>query len=203
MDQMKGRQGDATALQGRAQDARATSASRVSRVRRPSGDRNARAFTRTLGTADMNATAKRFIYRSADDADRRLAPSHTLQPFAAIWQSVSRMAATIDNMPDSCMPKSGLRTRLQDAAWQSMRCPQDRYEAMLAMPANAVRRVGSFAVDGQALNAINSVAAHVDRIKQEVDDGMHGYARDARNNHLTDGYDSQQWGSRQYLPHAQ
>ena len=79
MDQTKGRRGDATALQGRAQDARATSASRVSRARRPSGDRNARAFTRTLGTADTNATAKRFIYRSADDADRRLAPPHTLQ----------------------------------------------------------------------------------------------------------------------------
>jgi hypothetical protein len=145
-----------------------------------------------------DSEAMRLLEKPARACMDLIMPGKDGSSFGAIWQAVTRMASTIENLPDSCLPKAGLRKRLQDAAWQSMRCPQDRYEAMLAMPANAIRRVASFAVDGQALNAINSVAGHVDRIKQEVEDGMHGYAKDLNNNQYGDGYDGQQWSSRQW-----
>ena len=67
--------------------------------------------------------------------------------FAAVWKSITRMASSIENLPKTCDPRDGLRKRLQEAGKHIMRCPQDRFEAMLATPATAVRRITAFAVD--------------------------------------------------------
>jgi hypothetical protein len=101
--------------------------------------------------------------------------------FAAFWRSVTRMAASIEGMPKSCRHAKGLRRRLEEAAEQCMKCPQDRFEAMLATPVTAVRRVTDFIIDGQALNAINHVDDHISRILQEIEDGLHGHPRDSNN----------------------
>jgi hypothetical protein len=98
--------------------------------------------------------------------------------FASFWRSAMRMAASIDGMPKSCRHAPGLRRRLEEAAEQCMKCPQDRFEAMLATPVTAVRRVTDFIIDGQALNAINYVDDHIARILQEIEDGLHGHPRD-------------------------
>ena len=126
--------------------------------------------------------AMRMMEKSARACMDLLMPGRGANSFAAVWQQVARMASSIHNLPASCEPAVGLRARLEDAAMQVMRCPQDRFKAMLATPANAVRRVTVFIIDGQALNAINAVKDHLKRIMQEVDDGMHGHAKDRKNN---------------------
>ena len=102
--------------------------------------------------------------------------------FAAVWKTLTRLAAAIENLPPTCEPRKGLRKALLDAATKLMQCPQTRWECMLATPATAVKRIGNFVTDGHALNAIIALEAHVDRFMKEVDDGMHMLARDAANN---------------------
>lgn len=102
--------------------------------------------------------------------------------FAAVWKTLTRLAAAIENLPSTCEPRKGLRKALLDAATKLMQCPQTRWECMLATPATAVKRIGNFVTDGHALNAINALEAHVDRFMKEVDDGMHMLARDTANN---------------------
>ena len=53
---------------------------------------------------------------------------------------------------------------------------------MLATPPTAVKRIGTFVTDGHALNAINALDEHIARIQQELEDGMHGIAKDPANN---------------------
>ena len=102
--------------------------------------------------------------------------------FAAMWKTLMRLAAAIENMPTTCKPRKGLRKALLKAATKLMQCPQTRWECMLALPATAVKRIGNFVTAGHALNAINALEAHADRIMKELDDGMHMLARDAPNN---------------------
>lgn len=143
-------------------------------------------------TVFSDEEAMRLMERPARACMDLLMPGRDARSFASTWQLVTRMASSIHNLPGSCDPKTGLRSRLEDAAMQCMRCPQDRFKAMLAMPANAVRRVKVFAIDGQALNSINAVKAHLDRIMEEVEDGMHGLARD-RNNNYKRPREEEQW----------
>jgi hypothetical protein len=98
--------------------------------------------------------------------------------FSSLWQTVMRMAVSVEGLPKSCRYTKGLRRRLEEAAGQCMKCVQDRFEAMLATPVTAVRRVTQFVIDGQALNAVNAIDDHINRIVQEVDDGLHGHPRD-------------------------
>ncbi len=51
-------------------------------------------------------------------------------------------------------------------------------ECMLATPPTAVKRIGTFVMDGHALNAINALDEHIARIQQDLDDGMHSLAKD-------------------------
>jgi len=102
--------------------------------------------------------------------------------FSAMWRMLMRMAAAIENMPDTCLPKAGLRKRLLDTVPKLLRCPQARWECMLATPPTAVKRIGTFVTDGHALNAINALDEHIARIQQELEDGMHGHAKDSANN---------------------
>ena len=136
--------------------------------------------------------AMRMMEKSARACMDLLMPGRDAHSFAAVWQQLTQMASSIHNLPASCDPAIGLRARLEDAAMQAMRCPQDRFKAMLATPANAVRRVTAFTIDGQALNAINAVKDNLKRIMQEVDDGMHGYAKDQKNNRVREA-EWQQW----------
>lgn len=102
--------------------------------------------------------------------------------FSAMWRMLMRMAAAIENMPDTCLPRAGLRKRLLDTVPKLLRCPQARWECMLATPPTAVKRIGTFVTDGHALNAINALDEHIARIQQELEDGMHGHAKDPANN---------------------
>ena len=114
--------------------------------------------------------------------DLVVSASRNAYSFASVWARLMRMATSIDNLPASCRPKQGLRSRLQEAAGQLMRCPQDRFEAMIATPITAAKRVTEFVIAGQALNAIDHVDANLKRIMREVEDGMHGLANDESNN---------------------
>ena len=102
--------------------------------------------------------------------------------FGALWRMLTRMAAAIENLPSTCQPKKGLRKTLLDTSTKLLRCPQARWECMLATPATAVTRIGSFVTAGHALNAVHALDAQIDRFMQEVDDGMHLCARDPDNN---------------------
>jgi len=119
--------------------------------------------------------------------DLVVSASRNAYSFASVWARLMRMATSIDNLPAACRPKQGLRNRLQEAAGQLMRCPQDRFEAMLATPITAAKRVTEFVIAGQALNAIDHVDENLKRIMREVEDGMHGLAHDDSNNDYSGG----------------
>ena len=109
--------------------------------------------------------------------------------FASFWHTIMRLSAAIENMPVSCAPRKGLRKALLETVPKLLLCPQSRWECMLATPATAVKRIGDFVIDGHALSAANTLDAHTSRIMQEIEDGLHGYARDVANN-VSDGGDS-------------
>ena len=109
--------------------------------------------------------------------------------FASFWHTFMRLSAAIENMPAACAPRKGLRKALLETAPKLLLCPQSRWECMLATPATAVKRIGDFVTAGHALNAANALDAHVARIMQEIDDGLHCFARDAANN-VSDGGDA-------------
>ena len=102
--------------------------------------------------------------------------------FAALWKSLIRIASSIFNMPTTCPQRAALRKRLLDTAPQMFRCPQDRWECMLATPATSVRRIGDFVIEGSALDALNALDSHVERIMKEIADGLHGLGIDPANN---------------------
>ena len=114
-------------------------------------------------------------------------PGKDQHSFPALWRMLMRMAASVHNMPATCLPAAGIKGRLEEAAMQAMRCPQDRFEAMLATPVTAVHRIRDFVIDGQARNALDAVDKTIARLQQEVEDGMHGHAHDVANNWYANG----------------
>ena len=125
-----------------------------------------------------DSEAMRLLEKPARSCVELVVPGTTPDSFASLWRRLVRLAANIDGMPASCAPAKGLRARLEAAAVQLMRCATQRGEAMLATPATVITKIVAFTVDGQAKSALDAVEAHIKRILQELEDGMHGHPRD-------------------------
>ena len=142
-----------------------------------------RLATASAAAVFVDAEAMRFLETTVRAAMALIGFSSTdAYSFAALWKTLTRLASAIENLPTTCAPRVGLHKRMLEVAPQLMQDPQDRWECMLATPVTAVQRIGSFVVEGNALNAITALDSHVERIMKEVDDGLHGCAVDAANN---------------------
>eukprot|EP00900_Chrysochromulina_parva_P019227 jgi/Chrpa1/27305/Chrysochromulina_OHIO_Genome00026802-RA len=52
------------------------------------------------------------------------------------------------------------------------KCPQDRFECMLATPPTAATKVTEFLIEGPAHNALLELDGYIDRIIKDVDDAQ-------------------------------
>ena len=120
----------------------------------------------------------RLLEKPARNCVELIVPGKGPNSFGALWRRLTRLAANVDGMPEWCEQAKGLRTRLETAAVQLMRCAAQCGEAMLATPATVIKKLEAFTVDGQAGSALDAVEAHIKRILQELEDGMHGHPRD-------------------------
>ena len=93
-----------------------------------------------------------------------------------------RLAASIQAMPPTCAQATGLGNRLIDVVQSVYRQYAQAYKMMLAMPAHAAKRPAHFLPDGDARSALLVLDGRVDRLKAELEDGMHGIAIDPANN---------------------
>ena len=112
--------------------------------------------------------------------------------FPAWYKMTLRMATGIDNLPETCTSKEGLRRRLEEACVMVLQATQDRSEATLATPANAATRAASMVEKGQGLDAMHAVAKQLARIQEDVEDGHYGLARNANNNSW-DAFNTDDW----------
>ena len=99
--------------------------------------------------------------------------------FVKTWRTLIRMASAIEGLPDYCQPKKGLRTRLIEIGEMIFKCPQDRFECMLATPPTAATKVTEFLIEGPAHNALLELDGYIDRIIKDVDDASYGFSRNA------------------------
>tara|TARA_B110001450_G_scaffold90346_1_gene85846 strand:+ start:147 stop:2618 length:2472 start_codon:yes stop_codon:yes gene_type:complete len=120
-----------------------------------------------------DSEAMRLLEKPARNCVELFMPGKSPESFASLWRRLTRLAASIDGMPAWCAPATGLRTRLEAAATQLMSCVAQRGEAMLATPATVIRKLEAFTIDGQAKSALDTVESHVQRIRQELEDGLH------------------------------
>ena len=85
-------------------------------------------------------------------------------------------------MPPSGAQATGLGNRLVDVVQMVYRQYAQAYKMMLTMPVHSATRPAHFLPDGDARSALLVLDGRVDRLKLELEDGMHGIAIDPTNN---------------------
>ena len=98
-----------------------------------------------------------------------------------------RLASHIAGMPPSCPLKPGLVTELLKASTLVYRQAQEAFQDTLHTPVDAAKRPRCFLPPGEARNAVHTLNERVERIRQEIKDGLHGVAVDASFNTWSGG----------------
>ena len=100
----------------------------------------------------------------------------------AFHRSHLRLAGGVQTLPPSCAPAAGLATRLIEVVNMVYKQYAQSWRLMIATTASAARRPPHFLGNGEARNALIALESRFERIKQDCDDGMYGYAVDPSNN---------------------
>ena len=107
---------------------------------------------------------------------------------SAVWfmHHVKLMAHSIDSVPDSVPQKPGLKLRLQTLAETAVREFTSAWRTTLATPMDAAVRQAQFVSDGgQARTMIEAMLKRIARVREEVEEGLHGTSFDSDMNKLS------------------
>ena len=109
---------------------------------------------------------------------------------SAVWlmHHIKLMAHSIDSLPDGLVQKPGLKIRLQQVAEAAIREFASAWRITIATPMDAAVRQKLFVTgEGLARSQIEQVQKRTFRLREEVEDGLHGVSVDPEMNRLSGG----------------
>ena len=107
---------------------------------------------------------------------------------SAVWfmHHFKLMAHSIDSVPDNVIQKSGLKLRLQTLAETAVREFTSAWRTTLATPMDAAVRQSHFVGEaGLARSMIEAMLLRIARVREEVEEGLHGTSIDPEMNKLS------------------